>query len=94
MIKQGRAPSDRSDLPPVDHRVVWIAWGLTLQALGVGIPVTAALKRANTDGVLGSFTHYSVRLVGREMLRSRADVALILLGIVVFAAGGVVLARP
>ena len=50
---------------------------LALQAIGVGIPVTAALRRANTDGVLGSITHYTFRLIWHEMLRSRADVALV-----------------
>lgn len=72
----------------------WIAWGLALQAIGVGIPVAVALRRANRDGPLGSVTHYTVRLVWHEMLRSRADVALIALGVVVFVVGGVVLARP
>jgi hypothetical protein len=81
-------------LPPVQRRAVWIAWGVALQAVGVGLPVTAALRRANKDGVLGSLTRYTVRLVWHEMLRSRADIALIVLGVIVFAAGSVVLARP
>jgi hypothetical protein len=52
------------------------------------------LSRANKDGVGGTLTHYIVRLVWHEMLRSRADVALIVVGVAVFAAGGTVLARP
>lgn len=81
-------------LPPVQRRATWIAWGFALQVIGVGMPVTAALRRANEDGVLGSVTHYTVRLVWHEMLRSRADIALIVLGVIVFAAGSVVMARP
>ena len=81
-------------LRPVQRRSTWIAWGLALQAIGVGIPVTAALRRAGSDGLLGSITHYTVRLVWHELLRSRADVALILLGVLVFVAGAIVLARP
>jgi hypothetical protein len=54
-----------------------LAWGLALQAVGVGIPMTVALRLATKDGVLGSFTHYTVRLAWHEMLRSRADVALL-----------------
>lgn len=81
-------------LPPVEHRARWLAWGLALQAVGVGIPLTTALSRANKEGVGGTFTHYTVRLVWHEMLRSRADIALIALGVVLFAAGGTVLARP
>jgi hypothetical protein len=67
---------------------------LALQTIGVGIPVTAALRRADQDGVLGSITHYTVRLVWHEMLRSRADVALIVVGVLLFVIGSVVLARP
>lgn len=84
----------RRELRPVEHRAIWITWGLALQAVGVGVPVTVALLRANQDGLLGSITHYTVRLVGHELLRSRADVALVILGVVVFVAGAVVLARP
>jgi uncharacterized membrane protein YczE len=86
-------PAGRRELRPVEHRAVWITWGLALQAIGVGIPVTVALRRASQDGLLGSITHYTVRLVGHELLRSRADVALVILGVVVFVAGAVVLAE-
>jgi hypothetical protein len=72
----------------------WVAWGLALQTIGVGIPVTIALRRANRDGVLGRVTHYTVRLVWHEMLRADADVGLMLLGLVVFLVGAVVMARP
>jgi hypothetical protein len=89
----GAAPHGR-ELPPVRARGHWIVWGLALQVLGVGIPVVAALRRAHEDGVVGGLTRYTVRLVWHEMLRSRADVALIALGVVLFAAGAIVLARP
>jgi hypothetical protein len=94
MIEGVEGSGDRRDLGRVEHRGRWVAWGLALQTIGVGIPVTAALRRANQDGVLGSVTHYTVRLVWHEMLRSRADVALIVLGVVLFVIGSVVLARP
>lgn len=81
-------------LRPLERRGVWIVWGLALQVIGAGIPVTVALRRANRDGVLGSFTHYTIRLIWHEMLRSRADVALIIAGVIVFAIGTVVMARP
>ena len=82
------------ELRPVENRARWLAWGLALQAVGAGIPITAVLSRANRDGVGGALTHYTVRLVWHEMLRSRADIALIALGVAMFAAGGTVLARP
>jgi hypothetical protein len=84
----------RRPLPPVRSRGPWLAWGLTLQVIGVGIPVTAALRRAHESGVVGAVTHYTIRLVWHEMLRSGADVALIGLGVVLFATGAVLLARP
>jgi hypothetical protein len=67
---------------------------VALQAIGVEIPVTAALRRAGHEGPMASITHYTVRLIWHEMLRNRANVALILLGIAVFVAGAVVICRP
>jgi hypothetical protein len=88
------AAPGRRELPPVRARGRWIAWGLALQVIGVGIPVAAAIRRAQESGLTGGITHYTVRLVWHEMLRSGADVALIVLGVVVFAVGAVVMARP
>lgn len=87
-------PVGRRELPPVRARGRWLVWGITLQVVGVGIPVTAALRRAQESGVVGGLTHYTVRLVWHEMLRRGAAVALIALGVVLFVAGAVVLARP
>ena len=81
-------------LEPVRRRGTWVAWGLALQTIGLGIPLTVALSHANRDGVIGSATHYTVRLLWHEMLRSHADVGLLLLGVVVFVLGAVVMARP
>jgi hypothetical protein len=89
-----RVEPGRRELRPVNARGRWVAWGLALQMIGVGIPVVTALHRAHESGVGGAVTHYTIRLVWHEMLRSGADVALIVLGVVLFAAGAVVLARP
>jgi len=89
-----RAEPSRRELPPVRSRGAWIASGLALQIVVVGIPVVAALRRTHEAGVGGALTHYTIRLVWHEMLRSGADVALIVLGVVLFVAGAVVLARP
>src|SRR5436309_2935178 len=89
----GAAPQ-RRELAPVRARGRWIAWGLALQVIGVGIPVSEAVRRAHEANVGGAVTHYTVRLVWHEMLRSGADVALIVLGVVLFVAGAVMLARP
>lgn len=84
----------RHELPPVHARGRWIGWGLALQVIGVGIPVLTALRRAHESGIGGALTHYTVRLIWHEMLRSGADVALIVLGVALFVAGAVLLARP
>lgn len=94
MFERTAAPVREPQLEPVARRGTWVAWGLALQTIGIGIPLTVALSHANRDGVLGSATHYTVRLVWHEMLRSHADVALLLLGVVVFVLGAVIMARP
>jgi hypothetical protein len=88
------AAPNRRELEPVQARGRWVAWGLALQVIGMGIPVVTAVHRAHESGVGGALTHYTIRLVWHEMLRSGADVALIVLGVVLFVAGAVVLARP
>ena len=88
------AAPNRRELSPVQARGRWVAWGIALQATGVGIPVAAAVHRAHETGVGGALTHYTIRLVWHEMLRSGADVALIVLGVLLFVAGAVALARP
>jgi len=65
-----------------------------LQVIGVGIPVVAALRHAHEHDLGGGITHYTIRLLWHEMLRSGADVALLVLGVVLFVLGAVVLARP
>ncbi len=88
------AAQRRRDLPPVRARGRWLAWGLALQTTGVAIPFGAAVHRAHEASVGGAVTHYTIRLVWHEMLRSGSDVALIVLGVLLFAGGAVVLARP
>jgi hypothetical protein len=65
-----------------------------MQVTGVGIPVVAALRRAHEASVGGAVTHYTIRPLWHEMLHSGADVALIVFGVVLFAAGAVAMARP
>ena len=89
-----RTAPGRREFPPVRSRGRWLAWGLALQVIGAGIPVTVALRRAHEDSLGAAVTHYTVRLVWHEMLQRGGDVALIVLGVVLFAFGAVVLARP
>lgn len=84
----------RARLSPVGRRARWIRGGLVLQALAVAIPIVVVLERAHKEGTLGQITSLTVRLGAKEMLHSRGDLALLVLGVVLFAAGSVVLARP
>jgi hypothetical protein len=88
------AAPNRRELAPVHARGRWVAWGVALQVIGLGIPVATAVHRAHETGVGGALTHYTIRLVWHEMLRSGADLALIVLGVLLFVAGAVFLARP
>ena len=80
------APHQR-ELRPVGSRGSRIAWGLALQVIGVGIPAVTALRRAREAGAGGAVTHYTIRLVSHEMLRSGADVALVIALVVAATAG-------
>jgi hypothetical protein len=84
----------RGCLSPVGHRARWIAWGISLQVVGVGIPVVVVLGRASKEGVAGQISRYTVRLAWHEVLQSGPDLALIALAVAVFAGGSVLLARP
>jgi len=89
-----RIPPGGSELRPVRARARWIGWGLTLQVVGAAIPITLALHLASRDGLLGSITRYTIRLVWQQTTHSATDVAFVLLGVALFVAGSVVLARP
>lgn len=93
-MEAARISPRRGELQPVRARGVWIAWGVVLQVVGAAIPVTIALHLESKDGVLGSITRYTVRLVWQQMAHSAADLALVVLGVALFIVGSVVLARP
>jgi hypothetical protein len=84
----------RGDLGPVGRRNVWIAWGLAIQAIGCAIPVVVAFNRARRDGLTGHITRATVPLIWHEMAHNHHDLGLIVLGVVLFVAGSVILARP
>ncbi len=84
--------NDRLD--PVEHRWRWFWWGIALQAIGVAIPVVVAVQRARHDGVGGSITRATIRLVWHQMAQHPGDIGVIVLGMVVFVAGSMVLTRP
>lgn len=81
-------------LEPVSHRWRWFWWGVALQVLGVAIPIALAVQRARHDGFGGTLTRATVRLIWHQMAQHPGDVGVIVLGVAVFVAGSMVLARP
>ncbi len=81
-------------LEPVSHRWRWFWWGIALQVVGVAIPIALAVQRARHDGFGGTLTRATVRLIWHQMAQHPGDVGVIVLGVAVFVAGSMVLARP
>src|SRR5262245_19246992 len=76
-------------LQPVAHRNRWIAGGLVLQLIGIGVPVAVVVERAKHDNLLKNPDVYTVRLLWHELLQRHSDVALMVLGVVLFVVGSV-----
>ena len=90
------ADADISDrrLPPVTHPKRWIAVGIALQVVGVGVPGGYLLSTAHREGIGGHITAATVRLAWRSDAHTTAGVVLLSLGLVVFGFGSMLMARP
>ena len=84
----------RFTLPPVENRAPWIGFGLLLQVIGAAAPVAYVLLKAKRENVGGSLTLATIRLAWHQSVHSKAGLAVLIGGAVVFAAGAVLLARP
>ncbi len=82
------------ELAPVAKRGPWIAAGLALQLIGVAMPVVYVLDKAHKEDLGGHISRATLRLAWHQALQSHAGLALMIGGVLVFAAGAVVLARP
>jgi hypothetical protein len=56
------------ELAPVMHRRRWVGGGLTLQAIGVAIPLAVGYDRGAREGLGGHVTLATVRLVWHQMI--------------------------
>jgi hypothetical protein len=81
-------------LKPVENRFPWIVGGLLLEIVGAAVPAIYMFTKAKHESLGGSITRATIRLVWHESLHSRAGIAILIGGLVVFAAGAVALARP
>ena len=86
--------TDLSRLPPVSNPKRWVAIGLALQIVGVGVPSGYLLSTAHREGIGGHITAATVRLAWRSDAHTTVGLVLLLVGLVVFALGSMVMARP
>jgi hypothetical protein len=88
------AGDDPRLLAPVSSRGRWIGWGLVLQLLGVGLPAAYLAVDAHRMSVAGHITAASVRLAWRADAHTAAALTLLVVGVVIFAVGSTLMARP
>jgi hypothetical protein len=81
-------------LAPVVHPKRWVGAGLALQIVGVGVPGGYLVNGAYREGIGGHITAASVRLAWRGDAHSTTGLVLLLVGLVLFAFGSTVMARP
>jgi len=76
------------------RRLPWVAWGLLIQALGVGAIAVVVWHGVHLQGIAGHVTAEMIRLAWRSELHTHAGLAVLVTGSVAYAAGSVVMARP
>ncbi len=93
-IGLGTEKERKRGLRPVAQRWPWITGGLTLQVIGVAAPVLYVLNKAHKESFGGQLTHATIRLAWHQAVHSKGGLAMLIAGVVVFATGSVLLARP
>jgi hypothetical protein len=81
-------------LPPVANPKRWVGAGLVLQVGGIGVPGGYMVNTAYRDGIGGHITAATVRLAWRSDAHTTTGLVLLSLGLVLFAFGSTVMARP
>jgi hypothetical protein len=84
----------RRILGPLRSRFPWVAWGLILQALGVGGVAAVMWRNVRNQGLGGHITAEMVRFAWHSELHTRDGLIVLGAGAVVYAAGSVLMARP
>lgn len=81
-------------LRPVAKKTPWIVCGLLLQAAGIAMVLAWAYRKYKNDAVEGAALRTTFKLIWMETLHSSAGIAIFAGTAVLFAVGGVLLARP
>jgi hypothetical protein len=82
-----------SVLPRVGRPKRWVAIGLALQTVGIGVPGGYLISTAHREGIGGHITAATVRLAWRSDAHTTTGLVLLLVGLVVFGLGSMVMAR-
>lgn len=81
-------------LPPVQRRKRWIAGGLAVQAVGIGIVLAWVIPKIKHNDAGGKTLRSTLTLVWHQSVHSHAGIAVLVASAVLFAAGSMLLARP
>jgi hypothetical protein len=81
-------------LAPLRSRWPWVAWGLIVQALGVGSVAVVMWRNIRDQSLGGHITAEMVRFAWHSQLHNRTGLIVLGAGAVTYAAGSVVMARP
>lgn len=79
---------------PVRSRASWVVSGLTLQALGAGGVAAYVWLKVRHQNIGGHVTAATIRLAWHSEVHTRQGLAVLAAGVLVYAAGSVLMARP
>jgi hypothetical protein len=88
------AVTSRRTLGPVRSRAVWTVSGLVVQAAGLGVVTAFVWAKLRHQDIGGHITAATFRLMWHEEIHTRTGMAVSITGVVIYAAGSVLLARP
>ena len=79
---------------PLRSPRLWVAFGLTLQAIGVGSVTAYGWFKLRREGIGGHITAATIRLAWHSDLHTRTGPAVLMAGALIYVAGSILVARP
>ena len=92
-LERNAQPPPWYQLGPV-NKAHWFWPGIALVLIGIAAPAAYVLIKARNQSVGSSFTLATVRLAWHDSVHSRAGLAVLIVGALLVAAGGALVARP
>jgi len=93
-VRDNVQTKDRGSLSPIRSPERWVVSGLTFQTVGVAGAATYAWLRLRREGIGGHITAATIRLAWHADVHTRAGVAVIAAGAIIYAVGSMLMARP